>query len=118
VVVTTGPQRVSRLLSLTEEFLMSQKASAVAPLFRFCSLDPLHATPEELFLQPIWFVPFRNDRVPLIAAVPDQITTAPLSSGTLQVAGGFPSHYLTGPEMAQFLEAVEGERAEDAGEWV
>ena len=39
-------------------------------------------------------------------------------SGTLQVAGGFPTHYLTPQEMGQFLEAVESERPDDAGEWL
>ncbi len=107
VVAATGPARAARLLALTEEFLLQQHAQEVAPLFRFCSLDPTQATPDELFCQPIWFVPFRDDPVPLIASSPDHLTVAPLSPAALQVAGGFPSQYLTRQEMTQFLEAVE-----------
>jgi hypothetical protein len=117
VVATSGPARTARLLSLTEEFLVQHHAVELAPLFRFCSLDPTRATPQELFCQPIWFVPFQTDPVPLIAAASDQITAAPLASGALQVAGGFPTHYLDRHAMAQFLEATAGERPEDRGEW-
>lgn len=107
VVATTGPARTARLLSLTEEFLLTQHAAEAAPLFRFCSLDPTEATPDELYYQPIWWVPFRDAPVPLIASTSAQITAAPLSSGALQVASGFPTQYLTPQEMARFLDALE-----------
>jgi hypothetical protein len=113
VVAATGPSRAARLLAMTEEFLLTRQAADVASLFRFCSLDPTQATADQLFSQPIWFVPFHDAPVPLIAAASDEITVTPLSPGALQVASGFPSQYLTSEEMARFLSAVESSASAD-----
>jgi DNA-binding PadR family transcriptional regulator len=59
-------QMASTLKRWTEEAITDIGRPEEGDWFFFCSLDPATATPEELFLSPLWEHAFRTDRTPLL----------------------------------------------------
>jgi hypothetical protein len=54
------------LKSWTEEALRETESIADGDWFFFCSVDPATASPEELFLAPVWEQAFRTTKTPLL----------------------------------------------------
>jgi hypothetical protein len=50
----------------TEEALLASKQQEHGALFFFSSLNTATATPEEIFLSPVWEQAFSSDKTPLI----------------------------------------------------
>ncbi len=67
VVATPGTRREEQLRAWTESFLGEAGPRAVfAGLFRFAALHPAHATPAQLYLEPVWRGPFDPTPAPLL----------------------------------------------------
>jgi hypothetical protein len=54
------------LKNWTEEALVSLNHPEQGERFFFCSIDPATASPEELFLSPVWEQPFSTANTPLL----------------------------------------------------
>jgi Replication-relaxation len=65
VIAQTG-QMMALLKSWTEEALRERERIADGDWFFFCGLDPATASPEELFLSPVWEQAFSTTKTPLL----------------------------------------------------
>jgi hypothetical protein len=50
----------------TEEVLTDMERQAEGEWFFFCSVDPASASPEELYLSPVWEQAFSDVKTPLL----------------------------------------------------
>jgi DNA-binding MarR family transcriptional regulator len=66
IVVTPTEKRRDDLLIWTQQTLSSLQQAEEADLFRFASVDAAVVRPGDVFLSPIWYVPFAADPVPLL----------------------------------------------------
>jgi protein involved in plasmid replication-relaxation len=64
--VIAAPDRQATLKRWTEETLKQMDRTEEGDWFFFCSLDPAKATPEELFLSPVWENAFGTAKTPLL----------------------------------------------------
>jgi hypothetical protein len=65
-VIAATPQMAATLKRWTEEALQAMGRPEEGDWFFFCSLDTAAATPEELFLSPVWQKAFSNSNAPLL----------------------------------------------------
>jgi hypothetical protein len=65
-IIAQTPQMIALLKSWTEEALRETESIADGDWFFFCSVDPATASPEELFLTPIWEQAFSTTKTPLL----------------------------------------------------
>jgi Replication-relaxation len=65
IIAQTG-QMATTLKRWTEEALQEMKRQAEGEWFFFCSLDTAAATPEEMFLSPVWEQAFSITKTPLL----------------------------------------------------
>jgi hypothetical protein len=65
-VIAVAKQMTVTLKRWTEEALAEMKRPEEGEWFFFCSLDTAKASPEELFLSPVWETAFGNTKTPLI----------------------------------------------------
>jgi hypothetical protein len=66
-VIAHPPELAATLKRWTEEVLDSLQQPEQGERFFFCSVNPTTASPEELFLPPVWEQAFRTAKTPLIA---------------------------------------------------
>jgi hypothetical protein len=65
VIIASKPM-AARLKQLTEEALQEIKQPEQGELFFFCRLDTALASPEEMYLSPVWEQAFSDAKVPLL----------------------------------------------------
>ena len=65
-VIAATEHMAATLKRWTEEVLTDMKRQAEGEWFFFCSLNPATASPEELFLTPIWEQAFSTTKTPLL----------------------------------------------------
>jgi hypothetical protein len=65
-VIAQTPQLATTLKSWTEEALRERDRPIDGDWFFFCSVSPAAASPEELFLSPVWQQAFGTTRTPLL----------------------------------------------------
>jgi hypothetical protein len=65
-VIAQTPQMATTLKRWTEEVLAEMEGKEEGEWFFFCSLDPATASPEELFLSPVWEQAFGTTTTPLL----------------------------------------------------
>ena len=65
-VIAVSQQMATTLKQWTEETLVEMGRPAEGDWFFFCSLDPAKASPEELFLSPVWEQAFSDVKTPLL----------------------------------------------------
>lgn len=69
VVATPGAARLANLRQWAQDELDRRGQRQNADLFRFATFDPATATPEEIYLAPIWHIPFQAHAVALVETV-------------------------------------------------
>jgi hypothetical protein len=67
VVIATIDKLAGTLKQWAEEALQAMERTDAGDRFFFCSLDPATASPEEIFLTPVWEQAFGTDKTPLLA---------------------------------------------------
>jgi hypothetical protein len=65
-VIAVTEQLATLLKHWTEEALRERESIADGDWFFFCSLDPATASPEQLFLAPVWEQAFSTTKTPLL----------------------------------------------------
>jgi hypothetical protein len=65
-VIAATDQMAATLKRWTEEVLTEIERPEEGDWFFFCSLDTAIATPEELYLSPVWQKAFSNGKTPLL----------------------------------------------------
>jgi hypothetical protein len=65
-VIAQSDRQKATLKRWTEEALQEMERPEEGEWFFFCSRDPATATPEELFLSPVWEQAFSTTKTPLL----------------------------------------------------
>ena len=66
VPTTAGDRRVLELLSWTQAELELRQEKSLGDLFLFTNLTPYSLEPEQVFLAPRWYQPFREEPLALL----------------------------------------------------